>query len=96
LSAAGDKAELLYSAFADVEMLQFNSSSLVPNTIRNALSYIYQKAKTIVVLVVCCSQRPELRWLPHMDIGYPPFRTLYGALARYIWKILFYDIVVYK
>jgi hypothetical protein len=26
LSAAGDKAEFLYSAFADVEMLQFNSS----------------------------------------------------------------------
>jgi hypothetical protein len=26
LSAAGDKAEVLYSAFADVEMLQFNSS----------------------------------------------------------------------
>jgi hypothetical protein len=26
LSAAGDKAEFLYSAFADVKMLQFNSS----------------------------------------------------------------------
>jgi hypothetical protein len=26
LSAAGDKAEFLYSAFAEVEMLQFNSS----------------------------------------------------------------------
>jgi hypothetical protein len=26
LSAAGDKAELLYSAFADVKMPQFNSS----------------------------------------------------------------------
>jgi hypothetical protein len=26
LSAAGDKAEFLYSAFADVQMLQFNSS----------------------------------------------------------------------
>jgi hypothetical protein len=26
LSAAGDEAEFLYSAFADVEMLQFNSS----------------------------------------------------------------------
>jgi hypothetical protein len=25
LSAAGDKAEFLYSAFADVKMLQFNS-----------------------------------------------------------------------
>jgi hypothetical protein len=44
-----------------------------------ALSYICQKAKTIVVLVVCCPQRPELRWLPHMDIGNPPFRTSFGA-----------------
>jgi hypothetical protein len=26
LSAVGDKAEFLYSAFADVKMLQFNSS----------------------------------------------------------------------
>jgi hypothetical protein len=26
LSAAGDKADFLYSAFADVKMLQFNSS----------------------------------------------------------------------
>jgi hypothetical protein len=43
------------------------------------LSYICQKAKTIVVLVVCCSQRPELRWLPHIDIGNPPFRAPFGA-----------------
>jgi hypothetical protein len=35
--------------------------------IRMALLYICQAAKTIVVLVVCFSQRPELRWLPHMD-----------------------------
>jgi hypothetical protein len=59
LSAAGDKAELLYSAFADVKMLQFNSSLLVPTIIGMAASYICQKAKTIVVLVVCCSQRPK-------------------------------------
>jgi hypothetical protein len=79
LSVAGDKAEFLYSAFGDVKMLQFNSSKLVPNIIRMALSYICQKAKTIVVLVVCGSQRPELRWLTHMDIGNPPFRTPFGA-----------------
>jgi hypothetical protein len=79
LSAAGDMAEFLYSPFADVEMLQFNSSELVPNIIRMVLSYICQKAKTIVVLVVCCSQRPELRWLPHMDIGNPPFGAPFGA-----------------
>jgi hypothetical protein len=39
LSAAGDKAEFLYSAFADVKMLQFNSSELVPNIVRMVLSY---------------------------------------------------------
>jgi hypothetical protein len=58
LSAAGNKAEFLYSAFADLEMLQFNSPYLVPNIIRMALSCICQRrAKTIVVLVVCCSHR---------------------------------------
>jgi hypothetical protein len=44
-----------------------------------ALSYICQKAKTVVVLVVCCSKRPELTWLPHMDMGNPRFRTPFGA-----------------
>jgi tRNA nucleotidyltransferase/poly(A) polymerase len=61
--AAGDNAEFLYAAFADVKILQFNSSKMVPNIIRMALSYICQKAKTMVVLVVCFSKRPELRWL---------------------------------
>jgi hypothetical protein len=42
-----------------------------------ALSYICQKAETIVVLVVCFSQRPELRWLPHMDIGRLPLTGPY-------------------
>jgi hypothetical protein len=79
LSAASDKAEFLYSAFADVKMLQFKSSYLVPNIIRMASSYICQIAKTILVLVVCCSQRPELRWLPHMEIGKPTFRAPFGA-----------------
>jgi hypothetical protein len=41
----------LYSALADVKMLQFNSSELVTNILRMALSNICQKAKTIVVLV---------------------------------------------
>jgi hypothetical protein len=44
-----------------------------------AFSYICQKAKTIVVLVVCCSPQPKLRWLPHMDIGNPTFRAPFGA-----------------
>jgi hypothetical protein len=78
LSAAGDRADFLYSAFADVKMLQFNSSKLVPNIIRMTLSCICQKAKTVVVLVVCCSQRPEPRWLPH---GYrqPSVSVPFGA-----------------
>jgi hypothetical protein len=32
-----------------------------------------------VILVVCFSQPPELRWLPHMDIGNPLFWTAHGA-----------------
>jgi hypothetical protein len=79
LSAAADKVDFLYSACADVKMPQFNSSEIVPNIIGMALSYICQKAKTIVVLVVCCSQRPELRWLPHLDRGNPPVRAPFGA-----------------
>jgi hypothetical protein len=56
---------------------------LVPNIIGMALSYICQKAKTIVVLVVCFSQRPELRWLPHMDIGRPPQTGPYGPVTEH-------------
>jgi hypothetical protein len=79
LSAAGDKADFLFSAFAAVETLQLNSSQLVPNISRMPLSYIWQKAQTIVVLEICFSPGPELRWLPHMDLGNPPFRTPCGA-----------------
>jgi hypothetical protein len=50
-----------------------------PKIIRMASSYTCQKAKIIVVLVVCIEQGPELRWLHHMDIGNPPFRTPYKA-----------------
>jgi hypothetical protein len=42
----------MYSAFSDVEMLQFNSSQLVPNISRMTLPDICQKGKQIVVLVV--------------------------------------------
>jgi hypothetical protein len=73
LSAAGNKAVFMRSAFADVKMLQFNSSELAPNSIRMTLSDICQKAKTIVVLVVCFSQ-PNLRRLPHIEVGKPPFQ----------------------
>jgi hypothetical protein len=44
-----------------------------------ALSCICQKAKTNVVLVVCCSQRPKLRWLPHTDKGNPQIQAPFGA-----------------
>jgi hypothetical protein len=77
--AAGDKAEFLFSSFADVKMPQFNSSYMVPNIIGMVVSYICQKAKTIMVLVVRSSQRPELRCPPHMEIGNPPFRAPFGA-----------------
>jgi hypothetical protein len=77
LRVAGDKADFLYSACADLKMLQLISSSLVPNNIRMVLSYACQKAKIIVVLVVCCSQRP-LRQLPHVDVGNPPLRPPCG------------------
>jgi hypothetical protein len=53
LSAAGRKAEFMDSAFADFEILKFNSPQLVPNIIGMTFSDICQKAKTIVVLVVC-------------------------------------------
>jgi hypothetical protein len=98
LSAAVDKAYFLYSTVADVKMLQFNSSWLVPNIIRMALPYICKKTKTIWIRwYAChsCAQQPELRWLPHMDTGNPPFRTPCRAplvltedyFSQYPWHI---------
>jgi hypothetical protein len=60
-----------------------------------ALSYICQKAKTIVVLVVCCSQLPELRWLPHMNIGNPPFPTPFGARRIVLVHMEEYYYIIY-
>jgi hypothetical protein len=54
-----------------------------------ALSYICQKAKTIVVLEVRCSQRPELRWPPHTDTGNPPFRAPFGARQAHTEEYLY-------
>jgi hypothetical protein len=79
LSSAGDEAEFMYSAFADVKMLQLNSSQLVPNMIRMTLSDVCQKAKTIVILVVCLPWPLEHKSHPHMGIGRPPFEEPYGA-----------------
>jgi hypothetical protein len=83
LSAAGDKAVFMRSAFADVKMLQFNSSELAPNIIKMTLSDNCQKAKTIVVLVVCFS-RPNLRRLPHIEVGEPLFQEPYGSIQKYM------------
>jgi hypothetical protein len=69
----------MYSTCADVKMLQFKSSLLVPNIIRMAFSDICQKAKTLVTLVVCFSQQRELRWLTHIDIDQTLFQELFGS-----------------
>jgi hypothetical protein len=67
-------------------MLQFNSSELAPNGIRGTLSDICHTVKTMVVLVVCFSRRSHLGWLPHIDIGEPPFQGPYGFIQKYGWK----------
>jgi hypothetical protein len=79
LSAAGDEAEFMDSSFASVKILQFNSSQLVPNIVRMALSDVCQKAKTIVMLVVCLPWPLEHKSHPHMGIGRPPVEEPYGS-----------------
>jgi hypothetical protein len=81
LSAAGDDAQFMYSAFADVKMLQFNSSYLVPTITTITLSDVCQKAKTIVILVVCLPWPLEHIAHPHMamGLGRPPFEKPYGC-----------------
>jgi hypothetical protein len=44
---------ILHLPMIQLKMLQFNSSELVPIIVRIAISDIWQKAKAIVVLVVC-------------------------------------------
>jgi hypothetical protein len=51
--------------------------------IRMISSDICQKAKTIVVLVVCVSRRLEPRWHPRMDIGKPSFEKPNGYCQKY-------------
>jgi hypothetical protein len=65
---AGDKAVLMYSAFANVKMLQFICSELEPSIFRMAIADICQKAKTAVVLEVC-PWPMEHKLHPHIDIG---------------------------
>jgi hypothetical protein len=62
LSAAGNQAEFMYSNFAAVEMLQFNSSQLVPIIVR----YLPESQDNcdsggMVFTAIM------LRWLPHID-----------------------------
>jgi hypothetical protein len=47
-------------------------------------SDVCQKAETSVVLVVCFSQPPELRWLPNIDTGEPQFQEPYGSIQKYM------------
>jgi hypothetical protein len=79
LSAAGDEAEFTYPHFADVKTLQFNSFSLVLNIIRRTLPDVCQKAKTIVILVVCLQWPLEHKQHTHMGIGRPPFEEPCGS-----------------
>jgi hypothetical protein len=44
-----------------------------------ALSEVCQKAKTIVILVVCLPWPSEHKSHPHMGIGRPPFEEPYGS-----------------
>jgi hypothetical protein len=73
-SAAGDEAEFMYSAPADLKMLQFTRSFLVRNIIKRALSDVCQKAKTIVILVVCLPWPLKHKLHAHMSTGRPPFQ----------------------
>jgi hypothetical protein len=57
---------------------------MVPNMIRMILSDICQKSKTIMVLVVCFSQPPELKWLPHTYKSEPLLKEPYGSMQKYM------------
>jgi hypothetical protein len=83
LSSAGDEEEFVYSALADFKMLQFNSSYLVPNITRMTLLDVCQKAKTIVILVVCLPWPLEHKSHPNTHMGrQTPIWLLCGAYGR--------------
>jgi hypothetical protein len=69
----------MYSAFADVKMLQFNSSYLVPNIIIMTLSDVCQTASRVVILVVCLPWLLEHKPHLHRDIGRPPFQEQFSS-----------------
>jgi hypothetical protein len=53
------------------------------------------QAKTIVVLVACFSQRPKLRWLPHIDVGRPPLTGPYGLVQVHTEEKIHADLFKY-
>jgi hypothetical protein len=55
------------------------------------LTDICQIAKTFVVLVVCFSRRPELRWLPGIDIREPPFQEAWGIWEKIMDEYYYID-----
>jgi hypothetical protein len=58
---------------------------LVPSIISMTLSDTCPKVKTVVVVVVCFSRQPELRWFPHIDIREPSFqRPYYGYIQKHM------------
>jgi hypothetical protein len=65
----------MHSAFANVKMLQFmllpspNISGLFPESQDNCGSGGMRFT--------------AIRWLPHMDIGQPPFQEQYGSIQKY-------------
>jgi hypothetical protein len=92
LSAAGDKADFMYSTFADVKMLQFNSFYLAPKNIGMTLSDICQKASWTVILVESLPWPLEHKPHLHMDMGRPP---LWGPYGRIIYNIIIIIIILY-
>jgi hypothetical protein len=79
-SATGNKADFLYSAFADFKMLKFNSSKLILNIVKMALSYIWQKAKAVVVLVGMLFAATRDRMAPNHG-----YRQLFASDS--IWSV---------
>jgi hypothetical protein len=86
LSAAGNiGAAFIYSALPKDKTLQIISSRLVPSIIRMTLSDACPKGKTIVVVAVCFSWQPKLRWLLHIDIREPSFqKPYYGYIQMHM------------
>jgi hypothetical protein len=79
-SAAGDAAEFMYSAFGDVKL--YNSTA--PDWYKTSSEYL-PECQDNCGSGGMLSLQPELRRLPHIDVGQPPFRS-HVAPSRSIWK----------